>query len=136
MNGLPNQFQQVASWVKKAEDDFRSAEYLSSMDEDTPFEVICFHAQQCAEKYIKALLLWLKIDFPKTHDLMILIRLIPTEFALAINMEELAPLNRCSIEPRYPGEWDSFLEDDAAEAMAISRAVRKEVRKRLPEESL
>jgi len=39
------------------------------LDENCPYDTICFHAQQCVEKYLKALLTSTHTDFPKTHDL-------------------------------------------------------------------
>lgn len=135
MSAQPDRILKVSAWVKKAEDDYRSAEHLLRMKEP-PFEVICFHSQQCAEKFIKAYLLWLDIDFPKTHDLVILMALFPENSAPALPINEVLPLNRYSIEPRYPGDWDDFTDKDAKEAMAIARRVREEFRQRLPKESL
>ena len=74
MNGQPNIIKQ---WIEKAENDFRNAEHTLLMKENYPYETICFHAQQCVEKYIKALLIHLKIDFPKIHDIGELILLVP-----------------------------------------------------------
>ena len=42
-------------WIRKAENDYRTAKYLSEADEDYAYGVT-FHAQQAAEKYIKAFL--------------------------------------------------------------------------------
>jgi len=44
----------VAEWVRKAENDIRNAEYTLTMGEDCPYDTVCFHAQQCVEKYLKA----------------------------------------------------------------------------------
>jgi len=41
----------LQQWINKANEDFRSAEYLSTMDHPTPDETICFHCQQSSEKY-------------------------------------------------------------------------------------
>jgi HEPN domain-containing protein len=135
MSGLPEKDNRVRAWIKKAEDDFRSAEHLLAIDEP-PFEVVCFHAQQCAEKYIKAFLLWCDIDFPRTHDLVVLARLIPEDRSLKVRVTEIVPLNRCSTEPRYPGDWGDFTDEDAEEALTIARSVRNEIRNRLPDDGL
>ncbi len=42
-------------WVRTAEQDFRAAEYTLTLLDDCPFDTICYHSQQCAEKYLKAL---------------------------------------------------------------------------------
>ncbi|MBN2105766.1 HEPN domain-containing protein [bacterium] len=56
----------VNAWIKKAENDLITAEHTMLMD-NPPTDTICFHAQQCAEKYIKGLLVFLQVHFPKTH---------------------------------------------------------------------
>ena len=58
----------VNAWFKKAENDLRTAEHTMTMN-DPPYDTVCFHAQQCAEKYIKGFLTFHEIDFPKTHSI-------------------------------------------------------------------
>jgi len=59
MNG-----QAVTEWVKKAEDNYLSAIALSRRRKSPVPDVICNQCQQCAEKYLKAWLVLLKIYFP------------------------------------------------------------------------
>ena len=47
----------VNQWVEKAEHDLRNAEHTLTLQEDCPFDTVCYHAQQCAEKYLKAFLI-------------------------------------------------------------------------------
>jgi len=58
-------------WVEKAEGDYRvaSGQWQSA---NPVWDAICFHAEQCAEKYLKAWLVEHALDFPKTHDLEVL----------------------------------------------------------------
>jgi len=56
-------------WVQKAENDLKNATYTLKMEEDCPTDTVCFHAQQCVEKYLKAFLVLRRINFPKTHDI-------------------------------------------------------------------
>jgi HEPN domain-containing protein len=64
---------ELKSWSAHAEDDFGSAKTLLRIKK--PYvSAVCFHAQQCAEKYLKALLVLKDVDFPKTHDLLTLVR--------------------------------------------------------------
>jgi HEPN domain-containing protein len=44
----------VGEWVAKAENDLKSAAHLLTM-KDCPVDNVCFNAQQCVEKYLKAL---------------------------------------------------------------------------------
>ena len=118
-------------WVEKAEHDLRNAEHTLTLAEDCPFDTVCFHAQQCAEKYLKALLLSHSIDFPKTHDLRVLVQLALSKLSLSLDMAELVKLNRYSIESRYPSEWDPIARSDAEETVAIAQTVREIIRSSL-----
>lgn len=51
------------------------------MGKGCPADVVCFHAEQCVEKYLKALLTLKAIDFPKTHNIAELVALLPPLFA-------------------------------------------------------
>lgn len=63
-------------WVAKAEGDLDMARRaLRGRIKHT--DAAAFHAQQCAEKYFKALLVARSVEFPKTHDLRILNDLVP-----------------------------------------------------------
>ncbi len=126
----------LSTWVSIAEDDLRSAEYLVTMGDNAPFNVICFLAQQSAEKYLKSLLIYHNIAFAKTHDLIVLINSIPQSVHLALSPEDLVTLNRYSIQPRYPGDWWPYSKIDAEEAIATAKSVRDAVQGCLPVEVL
>jgi len=132
MNEQPDITTEIRRWVEKAEHDLRNAEYVLTLKEDCPTDTVCFHCQQCAEKYLKALLVSLGIAFPKTHDLVVLFNLNPSESGLSLQVEEVQPLNRYSVEARYPGDWDPIDTQEAAEAVNMARGVRKAVRSVLP----
>jgi len=58
----------VRNWLEKARRDLITAK--NGLHSSEPFtDIICFHAQQAGEKYLKAYLVWQKIDFPRTHSL-------------------------------------------------------------------
>ena len=59
----------VLAWCEKGRRDFITAQNgLGDINEIFP-DIVCFHAQQAAEKYLKAYLVFLEEDFPKTHAL-------------------------------------------------------------------
>src|ERR1700686_3354518 len=64
----------VRQWVSKAESDLSAAEYLSRSGGSHVYAA-AFHAQQAAEKYLKAFLVWHQIEFKKIHDISALLRL-------------------------------------------------------------
>jgi HEPN domain-containing protein len=60
-------------WIKKAEKDFRVAKREINNAEPPSLNAVCFHAQQCVEKYLKAVLQETEVVFQKIHDLEVLL---------------------------------------------------------------
>lgn len=69
MPGRPSRSRLVGLWCRKADHDLALARHGLTIPHDPPYDLICFHAQQCAEKCLKALLVGQGNEFPKTHDL-------------------------------------------------------------------
>jgi len=116
-------------WIAKAEDDFWVVR--SSLRKKTPSTYLaCFHAQQCAEKYLKALLISKGKSFPKTHDLLRLDTLCQ-QAGILIGFDErkLNALSTYAVLTRYPGE-DPTLEE-ARESFDAAKQVRALARKYL-----
>ncbi|MBI4762313.1 MAG: HEPN domain-containing protein [Chloroflexota bacterium] len=111
------------AWAEKAEEDFALAQ--TALKRKKPFITgACFHAQQCAEKYMKALLVSRKKGFPMTHDLLVLNDLCSQAgIFLEIEPKLLNSLTDYAVRTRYPGEGPTM--EDAKEAMATARLVRK-----------
>ncbi|HUT75851.1 MAG TPA: HEPN domain-containing protein [Armatimonadota bacterium] len=90
-------------WVEKAEGDYRVA-VGQRQDAEPVYDAICFHAQQCAEKYLKAWLAEQGLGFPKIHDLEALAKLcLPSLSELDVVMDDLRLLTSFAVEIRYPG---------------------------------
>ena len=68
-------FEFVEPWIQRAENDISSANFLTEKMYPVPAEIVCFHCQQAAEKYLKAFLVYNDLEPPKTHDLIELARL-------------------------------------------------------------
>lgn len=132
MSVPPEILHKVGQWVEKAEHDFKTAEHTLTLLKDCPFDTVCFHAQQCAEKYLKGFLTLRSVDFPKTHDLVVLLNLAGGPKALGVDLLDVEPLDRYPIEARYPGDWESFTREEAEEAVQLARKVREAVRNNLP----
>jgi HEPN domain-containing protein len=115
-------------WIEKAEHDIRNADHTLTLKKDCPLDTVCFHAQQGAEKCLKALLVFEGVDFPRTHDLVLLLHLVPKEAAIRIETVDVHPLNRYSVETRYPGEWAPFTRKEAENAVLLAKKVRKAVK--------
>ena len=136
MSARPRSVRVVRQWVERAEEDLLTAEHTLTLGKRCPFPIVCFHAQQCAEKYMKALLTRHSVLFSKTHDLTELLLLVPKEVGLEITVSDVAVLNRYAVETRYPGNWEPMTQADAEEAVALTRKVREAVRHHLPKEAL
>jgi HEPN domain-containing protein len=85
---------------------------------------MCFHAQQCVEKYLKARLTEAGVAFPKTHDLVMLLNLcVPIEPLWTIHLTKMKLLTSWAILARYPGT--SATKSDAQQAVDVCRHLRK-----------
>lgn len=122
----------VAEWVRKAEQDIAAAEYLLPFVAESA-NAIAFHSQQAAEKYLKALLTWWSIDFPKTHVITRLLALVETrDRALAKSLVEAIVVSHYGVGARYPGESPDASPAEAEEAVRLAKMVRDAVRPLLP----
>ena len=124
----------VRQWLAKAEEDFGVAEHLI-FQESSFFTTVGFHAQQAAEKYLKAFLDWRQIEFPKTHDLDRLLDLVATgENALADLLRDTIILTDYCVEVRYPGDRREISQEEARKAVKLAKKVRDAILESLPDE--
>ena len=114
-------------WVDKAEGDFITARRELRARKAPNYDAACFHAQQCAEKYLKARLQEEGIAFSRTHDLATLLDLLlPVEPSWAVMRSDLDRLTSFAVEFRYPGT--SADKAMARSAVAVCQDVRHRVR--------
>jgi len=91
-------------WAEKAEGDYRVTASQWRVAEPV-YDAICFHAQQCAEKYLKAWLVEQGMDFPKTHDLEALAKLCASSLPeLGALMDGLRFLTSFAVEIGWASE--------------------------------
>ncbi len=120
----------TAEWVQKAEDDFIVAQKMFRARKQPVFDAVCFHAQQCAEKYLKAYLQEHGRDIPKLHKLLELLKLCKeVDTSLEILLTDLKELERFSVDVRYPGV--SADKDEAKIAFKAVQVVREFLRQQL-----
>lgn len=112
-------------WLERARDDLRSAEAHHS-NASLSAATTCWLAQQAAEKAIKAQLVRAQVEFPFTHDLAVLSRLLAEPLAAA-DLDELVGLAKVAADSRYPGDSPEPSRVDAESAVAVARAVVTEV---------
>lgn len=114
---------EVAGWIRKAENDLRNIEIVLP-EEDAPFDTVCFHAQQAAEKYLKALLTFLGVAFPKTHDLPELLLLLPDDSRVPSSVGDLSDVADAAVSVRYPGDPDEFDRSAAEDLVSKAKLVK------------
>jgi HEPN domain-containing protein len=123
-------------WLAKAATDLRAADHDMSAPELALWGDVAFHAQQAAEKALKALLAWHDRPFRKTHSLEELGRAcaaIAPELSSAI--DAAVPLTAYAWKFRYPGDADEPTQDEAARALAVARALVNEIDPLIPPSS-
>ncbi len=117
----------VMEWVEKAEEDYRVAIALRRLRHETPHNAICFHAQQCIEKYLKAILERDQAVIRKIHALPTLLdQCVERHPMMAPMRDDMVRLSVFAVEFRYPGE--SANSDDTKTATAIMKSTRDELR--------
>ncbi len=116
----------VAEWIRKADLDFKTAVRLGGEDEFR--DIVGFHAQQAAEKYLKALLTRHQIEFPKTHIIRrLLILLEPVDSTMAEALDDANWLSPFGAEIRYPGDRVESLPGEELRARQLAQRVRDAV---------
>jgi HEPN domain-containing protein len=122
----------VRQWIEKADGDFQAGKRLLS-PEDPLCSQACFCAQQAAEKYLKALLSWHRIEFPKTHSIEQLLDLLATECPeIAANLDDATTLTSYGVDIRYPGDQPEPSLDESKYALELAQKVCDTVRSVLP----
>ena len=113
-------------WIEKAENDHAAVQQLLQAS-DPLYDIICFHAQQCLEKYLKAWLQEANISVPRTHNLEELLDLIvPILPAWNHWQPDFKIITAYAVDPRYPG--DSRTAEDTEHTMHVCDEVRQAVR--------
>ena len=122
----------VLPWTEKADNDISAARYLAENMYPIPAEIICFHCQQAAEKYLKAFLVFNDQEPPKTHDLIELAKLCnnfnPDFLLLITKCEFLVPF---ASRTRYPGKCNPD-DEDIKRALVYSQEIIEFVKSKLP----
>ena len=129
---MKDKIELVKAWIEKAENDLTAAKHLITVKPNPPLDAVCFHAQQCAEKYLKAYLTYKEVEFQKTHDLGELIALASKtddSFDDLIDIGE--KLTDYAVDIRYPLLVEEPTVEEAKEAVEMAEEIKKFVLERL-----
>ena len=116
----------VAGWLRKADDDLEAAQILLNSGSGV-HDVVCFHAQQCVEKCLKALLTFNRTAFPFVHDLGELAALLPHGLRIPLTVQEAENLSDFAVVARYPGFGTGAGLNETRHAVAVAIRVRDAV---------
>ena len=111
----------AVDWLRYAISDLEIARITQSPQ--ILLDGLCFHAQQAAEKALKAVLIAQAIPFPRTHNITILIDLLPQDISLPSEMEAAALLTDYAVLTRYPGNLEPITEEEYSEAVRLAETV-------------
>ncbi|MDA0837182.1 MAG: HEPN domain-containing protein [Planctomycetota bacterium] len=130
---MPNEKELARGWLQKGDSGLATG--MQTVKGPGPYDTACFHAQQAAEKYLKALPAFDGEAIPRTHDLVDLFdlchRINPK---LSIDRTELAALTPYAVQLRYDIDFWPDVET-ARDALRASEQVRTAVLALLPLQS-
>ncbi len=122
----------VQGWLEKGDNDLKAA-YRLMQDPEPLTDVVCFHCQQAAEKYLKGFLAYHGIEFARVHDLRYLLNLcreVDHEFDML--GDQVDDLNNYAVEPRYPADLPIYYPvEEARHAVELAHQVLAFIRERL-----
>ncbi len=117
-------------WFDKAKNDLLDADNNLAADR-VPYDTVCFHCQQAAEKLLKSFLVAHGCEYPITHNLFVILNNVVEYEPEAESLREtLALLNPYAVEIRYPGDELTLTNDNAIEARQAAQEVLDWVKSR------
>src|SRR5262249_49546644 len=114
----------------------KTAIHTLTLGREAPTDTVSYHAQQCIEKYLKALLIFRGTPFPKTHNIHRLTTLVPTKLRPEIDRKVKDRLTEYATVMHYPAVGPDVPLREARQVVALARRVRREVRRHLPRAAL
>ncbi|MBI2361311.1 MAG: HEPN domain-containing protein [Deltaproteobacteria bacterium] len=115
----------VQQWLDKARKDLAAGEVLLK-EKFEDYENVGFHAQQAAEKFIKAFLVCHQIEFPKSHDIALLRQLVArVDPRLSEKLATADALTPYGVEFRYPGDLPSVTRKEGQKALRLAEETRE-----------
>lgn len=119
----------VMEWLKRAKSNLEKAK-LSGISKDILYEDLCFDAQQAVEKSLKAFLISLDQQFPRTHSIAMLLELIAkTGIEIPKAIEKAIDITEYGVKFRYPGEQEPVSRKEYQNALNTAEDVFQWVNK-------
>ena len=117
-------------WLDFAHMDLSSAEFLLGMH-PLPVEIICYHCEQAAEKFLKAVLIYYGVEAPMTHDLVLPCKLcVQLDQSWEQMIDACVELSPYGVQVRYPSDME-LNESDVSSALRACRKIGEFVQQQL-----
>jgi len=108
-------------WLKRAKSNLKIAKIFK--DKEILYEDLCFEAHQCAEKSLKALLVFYNLEIPKTHSFSVLIAKLEKYLKIPKAIREVGELTDYAVQTRYPGAYAKIIEEEYTRAVELAERV-------------
>jgi HEPN domain-containing protein len=108
----------VEQWLEKAANDLLAARLILD-HQPIILDISCFHCQQAVEKYLKTFLIFHKKDFPKTHNIDLLLKTCST-INDRFKEVDVKNLEDFAVRTRYPHDFLLPLAEEAEEFYQIT----------------
>ena len=116
--------EEIKEWIEKADHDLGSAKIIY-LHLPEYFDTIAFHCQQSVEKYIKAILIFEKIEFQRSHYLVYLLELLSQKIDIdESKFKNAFTLNNFGVQIRYPNKIIKLTKEELESAIHISEEFR------------
>ena len=109
-------------WLRYARSDLEISK-VSDLSDRILLEELCFHAQQAAEKALKAILIAKGVSFPRTHSISTLIEFLPEDIVVPSEVLDAAALTDYAVMTRYPSIMESVEYEEYKEAVRMAEYV-------------
>jgi HEPN domain-containing protein len=115
----------IKEWIYEANNDLGLAEFVIDND-GKYYDLVCFHCQQAAEKYLKAYIIYLRLHYEKVHDLKYLLNVIEKKREVPKELKRYADLlNEYTIDSRYPDYWHDPTLEETKECIKAAHDFKK-----------
>ena len=111
---------EAKAWLRDAQSDIALSKVKKT--KEIRYEHLCFHSEQAAEKSIKAVLIILCINVPRTHDIAFLLDKLPEHSRLSVELVDLPVLTKYAVQFRYPGQEMSVSRKEYIRAVELAEA--------------
>jgi len=108
-------------WLKRAKSNLKIAKVPK--DDDIVYEDLCFEAQQCAEKSLKALLIVHNEEITKTHSFGELIAKLEKYMEVPKEIRQVGELSDYAVQTRYPGDYTEIREEEYTKAIELAERI-------------